>query len=385
MKHIYTLFRIFFLSLLFSFSIINAQSVTIEIVSPADAAQFAIGSNITFTVATTVEANEIKTVRIYQNGNSIGLINLILHPDERTLTWNNVPSGVFVMHAVATDTLNNTFNSDSITINVGGVQANDLIINGQFSGPMTGDAPFPWNLDWYEGALASLDIESIGYFEQLGLTNDSSSAYIQIQEVGAQVWGVQLMQRFKLQQGHTYHVYFVAWAAEEKPIQVTFSRDYDDYGTWWYTDINLTAEPQEYGPYTYVCDVDDPQIMFKFILGGNTTALFLDNVRILDGEISTAIESAAGFVADDFKLNQNYPNPFNPQTTIGYSLSKSMDIDLSIYNLLGQKVATLAKGSATAGYHQVVWDAAGFAGGVYFYRLTGNPGLMLTRKLLLVK
>ena len=73
-----------------------------------------------------------------------------------------------------------------------------------------------------------------------------------------------------------------------------------------------------------------------------------------------------------FRLSQNYPNPFNPKTIINYELPARSegglmmnDVELSVYNLLGQKVATLVSERQEAGYHQVEWDGSGFASGVY--------------------
>jgi hypothetical protein len=71
----------------------------------------------------------------------------------------------------------------------------------------------------------------------------------------------------------------------------------------------------------------------------------------------------------DFALSQNYPNPFNPVTIISYQLPMTNDVEISIYNLLGQRVATLVNNRQKAGYHQVEWDASGFASGVYYYRI----------------
>jgi predicted GH43/DUF377 family glycosyl hydrolase len=70
-----------------------------------------------------------------------------------------------------------------------------------------------------------------------------------------------------------------------------------------------------------------------------------------------------------FFLSKNYPNPFNPTTIINYELPITNDVELSIYNLIGQKVTTLVSGKKNAGYHQVEWDASGFASGVYYYRI----------------
>jgi hypothetical protein len=86
-----------------------------------------------------------------------------------------------------------------------------------------------------------------------------------------------------------------------------------------------------------------------------------------------------------FFLGQNYPNPFNPKTTINYQLPSGSQVDLSIYNLLGQKVATLVSEKKAAGSYKVEWNASSFASGVYFYKLETNAGFVQTKKLILLK
>jgi len=92
-----------------------------------------------------------------------------------------------------------------------------------------------------------------------------------------------------------------------------------------------------------------------------------------------------GNTPSDFALGQNYPNPFNPSTTVSYQLSASDDVDLSIYNNLGQKVYALFLGRRSAGIHQIKWNAQNFAGGIYFCRMTAGTGFSQTRKLVLLK
>jgi hypothetical protein len=89
--------------------------------------------------------------------------------------------------------------------------------------------------------------------------------------------------------------------------------------------------------------------------------------------------------AEKFLLSQNYPNPFNPVTVINWQLAVTSHIDLSIYNLLGQKVCTLVSGKQEAGNHKIEWDASGFTSGVYLYRLITDNGFVQTRKLILLK
>lgn len=85
-----------------------------------------------------------------------------------------------------------------------------------------------------------------------------------------------------------------------------------------------------------------------------------------------------------YELNQNYPNPFNPSTTISFSLPRSSDVSLKVYNVLGQTVTTILNQPMSAGRHEINWDASGLPSGVYFYRLATSMGIQ-TRKMTLVK
>jgi len=89
-------------------------------------------------------------------------------------------------------------------------------------------------------------------------------------------------------------------------------------------------------------------------------------------------------VSKIFKLSQNYPNPFNPTTAIGYQLSTVSEVELSIYNLLGQKVSTLVSKKQPAGRYEVEWDATGFASGVYYYRIEAGE-FQQVRKMVYLK
>jgi predicted GH43/DUF377 family glycosyl hydrolase len=85
-----------------------------------------------------------------------------------------------------------------------------------------------------------------------------------------------------------------------------------------------------------------------------------------------------------FRLMQNFPNPFNPVTIINYQLPMTSDVDLSIYNLLGQKVATLVNERRQAGYHQAEWDASGYASGIYYYRIEAGD-FQDVKKMIMIK
>ncbi len=102
------------------------------------------------------------------------------------------------------------------------------------------------------------------------------------------------------------------------------------------------------------------------------------------GELTTVSNDVEGERPQYFCLEQNYPNPFNPSTSISYQLAAVSFVDVSIYNTLGQKVATLVSEQQPAGNYHVIWEAGGFSAGVYSCRLQAD-GFEQTRKLLLLR
>lgn len=84
-----------------------------------------------------------------------------------------------------------------------------------------------------------------------------------------------------------------------------------------------------------------------------------------------------------FALNQNYPNPFNPSTSISFKLNEAGTAQLQVFNMLGQKVATLVDGFKSAGSHTVNFDASNFSSGVYIYRLQVGESIQVRRMMLI--
>ena len=98
----------------------------------------------------------------------------------------------------------------------------------------------------------------------------------------------------------------------------------------------------------------------------------------------TGVGSHDGGMPKAFALYQSYPNPFNPSTTIRYELPRSSFVTLSIYNILGQKVALLVHEQEGVGFHQVIFRNDGLSSGVYLYRLQAKD-YVATKKMLLLK
>lgn len=89
-------------------------------------------------------------------------------------------------------------------------------------------------------------------------------------------------------------------------------------------------------------------------------------------------------IPESINLLQNYPNPFNPSTSIDFELNEGTQVRLSVYNVLGQEVATLVDGFISAGRHTVNFNAQNLSTGVYIYRMEA-AGKIFTQKMLLTK
>jgi hypothetical protein len=84
---------------------------------------------------------------------------------------------------------------------------------------------------------------------------------------------------------------------------------------------------------------------------------------------STGVKISDRAQPDKFMLYQNYPNPFNPKTQVRYQLAQSGQVELSVYNLLGERVATLVNERQNPGNYFIQFDASDLASGIYFYHL----------------
>ena len=87
--------------------------------------------------------------------------------------------------------------------------------------------------------------------------------------------------------------------------------------------------------------------------------------------LSVSVETISGIPAK-FTLRAPYPNPFNPSTTIEYSVSQAVHVELTVYDLLGRQVSTLVNEPQAAGKYSIKFSAGGLASGVYFVRLTAG-------------
>jgi len=99
---------------------------------------------------------------------------------------------------------------------------------------------------------------------------------------------------------------------------------------------------------------------------------------------ATDVELTHRQVPTEFALEQNYPNPFNPSTSIGFSIPRTSDVTLKVFDVLGKEVTTLASGTYEPGAYAFSWNASNIPSGVYYYRFTSDH-LTAVRKMILVR
>jgi hypothetical protein len=141
----------------------------------------------------------------------------------------------------------------------------------------------------------------------------------------------------------------------------------------------------EYGRYVISTELDDDLGYDIGVVKEGHTAVWETYVPscVLD------VDDNRGMLPLTFALHQNRPNPFNPLTTIEYSLAERCDVQLDIYNILGQSVAVFVFNDMPAGRHSAIFDGKDVHGtelpsGIYFYRLRAG-GFTKTMKMALIR
>jgi len=125
---------------------------------------------------------------------------------------------------------------------------------------------------------------------------------------------------------------------------------------------------------------------------GDETGIFSVTAEGPENTQATAVVNIVVFTSnlnhpelpDRVELSQNYPNPFNPTTNIEFALPSAGQVKLSVFNILGQRVATLVDSFRPAGFHSVVFDGRGLSSGIYIYRLETKSTVKI-QKMVLVK
>jgi hypothetical protein len=150
-------------------------------------------------------------------------------------------------------------------------------------------------------------------------------------------------------------------------------------------DIIVSASLEASGELSEQAAMDGYTPGSKSVWGSDTAEPF--RYSVVDPVTSVATNPVVTIPETAF-LDQNFPNPFNPETEIRFRLSEAQQISLNVFNITGQKVATLVNGYTAAGVHRLQWqplDSRGnvLPGGIYFLTLTGNSGRQVRSMLFL--
>jgi hypothetical protein len=113
---------------------------------------------------------------------------------------------------------------------------------------------------------------------------------------------------------------------------------------------------------------------------GNTGTI----MKTTNGGVSFIEEKEMDEVPTNYLLTQNFPNPFNPTTKIRYSVPKSSDVVIKVYDVLGNEIEILVNEEKPAGIYEITWYAEGLPSGVYFYQLRAGS-FVETKKMVLMK
>ena len=122
---------------------------------------------------------------------------------------------------------------------------------------------------------------------------------------------------------------------------------------------------------------------YSFFTSSNASSFRLKQIDTDGGFEYSDVVTVSG-VLSKTELLQNHPNPFNPSTQISFALSNAGHVNISVYNMLGQKVSELVNVNMNAGTHKVEFNGSNFASGFYFYRLE-TQSFAQTMKMLLIK
>lgn len=212
----------------------------------------------------------------------------------------------------------------------------DLIDNGDFNSDLQGWSD--WGCEMYlqnEEAFVDISSNSAGLKKGVGF-----------------------------EQGKTYRINFDARAETARNVKVRATLDYSPYTKYFEQEVALTSTMQSY-EMTFTMDQYSPDTALEFNFKGSRTNIYLDNVQVTELDCTARGDV---YEADSFQATA-YPNPFNGQTQLEYELFGDSEIQVNVYNTMGQLVNTPVPAQAqTAGTHRIYFGE-NIPSGIYFCEL----------------
>jgi len=266
------------------------------------------------------------------------------------------------------------------------VTPGNRVTNGSFEqatvGPVV-DGIDGWSLQVGSSVDPAPDFEIVTDPVQEG----SYALAITVNALGTNAWDIQLAaERIPVTPGNTYDYSVWAKTSDAGGSKASFTVGNAEYSEYMRLhEQSLTTEWTEFtGSFTITDDYTVVRAPIHFSIAGNVgDTIYIDNLKITPS--TTSVEQIQA-LPTKYVLSQNYPNPFNPTTTISFSVPKSGNVTLKVYNIMGREVATLVDGfkAAAPTPYKVNFDASSLASGVYFYTIEAN-GYKASKKMLLIK
>ncbi|MBN1895228.1 carbohydrate binding domain-containing protein [bacterium] len=340
------------------------DNMTVRITAPESGSKWSPCININLTAEATIQTGTIKNVKFYKREGLqfIGQATKVPY----TFVMKEAQPGFYDIIAKVTDDANNTAFSETIYFTVGENEDGNMLFNGDFE--CSGK---PWVMGLTGTARATV------VYDSMAELYSGQAMMMTIQDGGELSWYIQYYQNFPIYAGHTYFVSFWAVAMEPKAISVNFQENGGDWTVPWQQDLEV-YDPALYGPFEFQCMEDDITAQFKFILGANTTEIWLDHVVIVDN-LANAVPAGEAGVSRTFHLLGNHPNPFNSSTAIRYRMPAPGNVVLDIFDIQGRKIRTLSEAFNQAGTHQVFWDGTDafslpVPSGTYLFNVKASAG-----------
>ncbi len=154
--------------------------------------------------------------------------------------------------------------------------------------------------------------------------------------------------------------------------------------------VSASDLPQKAGKEFVLQEIAGNRVLKTHVLReGEEVKIANPAVKSLKLTTSSAVTGSEGLLPVEFRIHQNYPNPFNPITAIKYELPAQGNVEIRIYNSLGQQVKTLVSQTQDAGIYEVTWDATNDVGtkvvsGIYYYKISAGA-FQAVRKMILLK
>ncbi len=381
----------------------------VTITSPQNNESFDSGADITIEADASDTDGSVVKVEFFDDLNKIGEDTT----DPYSMVLENAGDGIYHLTAVVTDNENKSSSSSSVKIIVGDINT-ILVGHWEFEEDVTdasdfnNDGTISGSADFVAGKIGSAldfnnnqDLVTIPATSDFSITNFTLAAWVKLPNpipsgwrtiVEHNRWGDNWFGLWESNNGNMFHFRwgndgnvtsdFTSTISADNWYHVAATFDADQRTAKLYLNgtldktIQNTGAPSEEmgklvigknydGEEAFKGIIDDLRIYNRVLSGSEimdlvTVTSIKDNNALLDQHLP-----------EDYTLS-NYPNPFNPRTIINYELPTTIIVELSIYNLVGQKVATLVSKTQSAGKYSVEWNGSGQASGVYYYELRTN-------------